>query len=74
MAGVAGAAAGAALGVALADKKNREKLLKMATEARDAVERLMTNLRSSVEEAEMQAPVKRLQSRARKAVKKLQKG
>lgn len=42
--GLAGAVAGATVGVAFADEKTRRKIVKLAQDARDAFQRLMTEL------------------------------
>lgn len=71
IAGMAGAAAGATLGVALADKKNRAKLVKLATQARDALEELMVGLRDSAEDINVEAVKERVKKGAKDTARRL---
>lgn len=71
VAGLAGAAAGATLGVALSNKKNRDQLMKLATEARDALEKFMTDLQSNVEEVDLREVKDNVKKKAEEATKRL---
>lgn len=71
IAGVAGAAAGATLGVALSDKKNRARLVKLATEARDALERFMVDLRETAQDVDIEEVKNQVKKGAKETARRL---